>query len=262
MSADLGPLVRRFAGRGFGWRDLWSLALPGTLGVLAPLGYGLQRSDYAYAQYGPVAADFWGRPWFALAALAAIIFALLLLYRLLLRRTYVAIHQEGLHLHLRPFHNRSIRFNQIAGIATAILQDRFLGLALHTAYQAVLYPNVGRPIRLNESLAELPELSACIKERLYAQLKPRLHANLAAGQWLYFGPLSIQAQGIRLPRRWPRRSGPTIPWKALERITVQSGYLMVELNHHARSGRLKPIPVSHIPNLEILLDLLQQGVTA
>ncbi len=262
---ELGALVAVYRRPPF---RQWGLLIPGFLCVLAPAGYGLWRADYAYTHFGPVAAGQWSRPWFLLATVALAAFILLVIARTLAARRLVAVFQEGLLVKPGPFRSRKLRWEHIAGIASESTQEHFLNLPMKTRQRALLYPTLGKPVRIRDDLEKLPELVSRVKASLYPRLLPRLNESFRAGQWLYFGPLAVQKQslhiGSRRPRT-PRRPQPSesaspkgsIPWSRVERLTVRSGRLMVELHDHAPYR----IPVAKIPNLELLLQIIQQEVS-
>ena len=276
----LGPLVSFYRGRPLEWRDLLLLILPGTLAVLAPLLYGVWRADYAYTHYGPAAADAWSRPWYLAAAILLAIFALVAYLRIRRAHRFVAVHKNGLRLNVpsgrpRLLHRAyTLPWEDITGIASATIQDHLLNLPLRTHHQVTLYAAAGKPIRLGDALEHLPELASHIKASLYPRLLPGLQVALQGGQWLYFGPVAIHREALQLgPAHSPvlprppaqsrtrplgarRRSN--IPWSQIERLSVQSGYLLVEFKN--RSSRR--FPISSIPNFELLLQLVQQGVNA
>jgi len=235
--------------------DLFTLVIPGILSVLIPLFYGFDRARYAAASFGPVAAGAWSRPWYVLALFALLVFLALAFYRLVQRRRFIAVYKKGLHIQLGRA--RVFRWEEIAGIAFRASRRHFLGIPIQTRYHAVLFPGTGRPVELPGSIQNFPEMVSNIKAHLYPRLAPELHANFQAGQWLYFGPVAIQQTAIKLGSN-TRPAGRTIPWSGVDRLTVQSGYLVVEL----KDGPRRRLPVSQIPNLEILLDLIQSGVAA
>ena len=263
---NLGPLVARYTGRLVSGIDLLSLFLLAILGVLAPLGYGLWRANYAFTHFGPVAARFWARPWYALTLVGLAAFLLLSVYRLYVAHRFVAVHKNGLHLHLVPFRDKQLSWYEIAGVSFAVVQERFLGLTLRSRDCAAIFPNLGKPIRLDGLVVGLPEFVARLKASLYPRLLPNLSANFAAQQWLYFGPLAINCRTLRLP-------GKQLAWDQVRRLDVQAGYLVVELagpdipmqtlqNSHMHQAPVNShrLPVSKIPNLELLLQIIQQGV--
>lgn len=246
---DLGPLVATYHYRPLRKRELLTHALPGVLGVSAPLVYGFARARYAYNHFGPVAAYFWSRPWYLLSLAALIVFIFLILYRWMLARRFVSVHKNG--LSMRYPRQTRLPWRQIAGITTGITQERFLGIPLRIRYRAVIYPNIGKPIKLDDALQDLPECITHIKASLYPRLLPDLESNFQAGQWLHFGPLFLHKGSLRLKDR-------KIPWTQVQQVTVESGDLMVELRDQTRIRQ----SITQIPNLELILQLIQRGVDA
>jgi hypothetical protein len=66
----------------------------------------------------------------------------------------------------------------------------------------------------------------------------------------------MRKDGLILVGNRPASSGQTIPWEKLRSVDVVSGFLVVELSDYSR----RKLPVSKIPNIELLLQLIQQGV--
>ena len=265
--SDLGPLVYLYHGRQIGRGDVLTLFMPFTVAVLAPLVYGLWRAYSTAVHYGPLAASVWSRPWFILSGLAFALFMVVLAYRLSRAHRSVAVYKGGLRLNmpvgsglglLRPY---KLTWGEIAGIATDTTREQFLGFPTRQRLRAVLYPNVGKPVRLDDSLENLPELISRIKASLYPRLLPSLRASFEAGQWLYFGEVAIQRQGLRTGKAPSTARPSAIPWSHVQSISVRSGYLMVEFKEYSALPSVQQILVSRIPNLELLLQLVQQGVT-
>ncbi len=266
MEPEIGPLIATYRGR----RGVFfSLLLPGLLGVLAPLVYGIWLLDYANAKHGPVAAASWSRPWFLLATFALIVFAILAIYRLLLARRFVSVYRMGVRFRLNPLLTQQLRWDQIAGISNTVIQDHFFGIRLRTRQHAVLFPGTGNPLTLGEDFEKLPELVSRLKASLYPRLLSGLKTDFEAGKWLYFGPISINKKGMRIRRNrsqnWQQyqdqpaaKKQILLTWNRIEHLTVHSGELVVEL----RDQSPKRIPVSRIPNLELLLQIIQQRVKA
>lgn len=246
---ELGPVLAIYRGRRLGRGDILGLLLPGSLSVLAPLAYGLWQSYYAYTQFGPVAAEARSRPWFLLASLALAVFAVLLLFRLRQASQLVTVRQHGLHYRFPPARAGSLRWQDMTGITAAPIQEYFLGFPLRAYWLVKLHPMKGSPVSLDNTLRNLPELISRIKAGLYPHLLPRLRARLRAGDWISFGPLDLHAQTFRL-------RGREFLWTEVEHIDAQSGYLTIELKNQV----VHRIPISRIPNIELLLKLIQQGV--
>ncbi len=264
--ADIGSQIATYRyQRGF----FFSLVLPGLLGVLAPLGYGFWLLNYAYTKHGPVAAVFRSRFWFQLAILALLVFLVLAVYRLIQARQTISIHKMGVLVQLRPFYSQKILWTEINGISNSVQEYHFLGIRLRTRQNATLIPSSGKPFILGENLEKLPELVSRLKASLYPRLLPSLKADFGAGKWLYFGPIAISQQGMRFYKNHQRalanrsyrsdfKNRNIFIWARIKRLTVHSGDLVVEL----RDQSPKRIPVSRIPNLELLLQIIQQEVKA
>jgi hypothetical protein len=243
----LGPLIALHRCPPLRWREaiLWLVFC--LFAILIPLLYGFTRYQIGYTKFGPAAATLWSRPWYLLSVIFLIVCGLLLFRRLRLIHRYVAVHQKGLNLAL----DQAImyRWEQLAGISISIEQFQFLNLPFHPRYHAVLYPNIGKPIALYDTLQDYPELLTQIKAKLYPRLLPGLKASFEAGQWAYFGPVAINRETFKF-KQHPH------PWSEIKRLTVERGVLVVELKNR---GHLR-LPVSQIPNLEILLQLIHLGV--
>lgn len=275
---ELGALIAVYRGRPFG-RGTWlTYCLLGMAATLTPLGYGSQRFVYGYTKFGLAAATTWSRTWFLLTLLALISSWLLLFHRRREARRYVALHQNGLRLALsgqrpqkkptaqpmRPATGEiTLRWEQISGIAVNHVQPHLFGRTLKPRYRAYLYPNLGRPIRLDDRLGRVAELLTQIKAHLYPRLLPELQQSFAEGRWLYFGRLAIHREAIQLrssPFLRPRWH--TFPWEQVERLGVADGCLVVELRHlhpYRRSAKIR-IPIAQVPNPEILLEIVRLGV--
>lgn len=250
----LGPQIARYRSRPFFGRGFQVLLLLGALAVLAPLAYGYYRAMYAYTKYGPVAAHFWSRPWYLLAVLALVIFLLLLVIGLLRAQRFVAIYKNGLRLRLSR--RQQFTWTEISGVATGAIQTRLLGIPLHTRYQAELYPAVSAPVRLDDSLENLPELLTRIKANLYPRLLPGMRQGFQDGKTLYFGPIAIHQHELCLEEK--DRSSRPIPWSRVRSLTVHAGMLVIDIEN----DQAIRLPVARVPNLELLLQIIQSGVNA
>ncbi len=244
----LGPLIALHRYPPLRWREAILWLAVGLVAVTPPLFYGFTRYQIGYTKFGPAAAALWSRPWYLLSVIVLFVFSLLLIRRLRLIHRYVAVHQKGINLAL----DQAImyRWEQLAGISTSTDQFEFLNLPFHPRYHAVLYPNIGKPIPLYDALQDFPELLTQIKAKLYPRLLPGLKTSFEAGQWAYFGPIAINRESFNY-KKHPH------PWSEVKQLTIEKGALVVELENRAHLR----LPVSKIPNLEILLQLIHLGVS-
>jgi hypothetical protein len=242
-----------------GW--LAFMLLLGLAGVMAPAVYGIQRYQYALTHFGPVAAQHWSRTWFLLAALAAVVLIILLVLRARRVRLNAVVYKNGLLLRGGLGPARTLTWRQIAGIAAATHHEYFFGIPLGIRQTVTLYPVLGRSIRLSGELERLPELAARIKASLYRCLTPDLRSAFEAGQWLYFGPVAIQKNALQLQRPWFLGYGKQLfSWQQVDQITIQNGSLVIKWAGSPVRPKISRIPVSQIPNVELLVQIIQQGV--
>lgn len=249
---SLGAQVSLYRGRAFPGLGRRVALVVGLLAVLAPLAYGLYRAQYASTYYGPVAARYWSRPWYLLAGCAAVLLMIWLLIRLVRSRRYVAVHQNGLRMRLSR--RQQYAWSSLAGVATGTVQVRFLGIPLSNRYRAELYPVVGKSVLLDDSLEKLPELLTQIKARLYPRLLKSMRQAFEEGERVYFGPLAIQQSELRLEGKDPAPL--SIPWSQVRSVNVEAGMLVIDCENNRRIR----MPVARVPNLELLLQIIQTGV--
>jgi hypothetical protein len=163
------------------------------------------------------------------------------------------VHTRGVRLRPGILRTRNLRWQQISGVALSATQAVFFDSRGQTRLRAVIYPNQGKPLRLGEQLENLAELVSRIKASLYPRLLPDMKASFQAGKWLYFGPLALQAGVLRLQHA-------ELTWQQVEDIQVKNGYLAVSWREGQGPARNVRIPISKIPNLELLLQIIREGV--
>jgi hypothetical protein len=249
MQKKIGSLVTIFRDRPLRWRDIFLTFIPGGLAVLTPLTYGVLRKRYALAYFGPIAAEIWSKPWFLLAEIALIAFLGLALRRLRRARQVVLVYKNA--IAIRLYRNKSFLFywDQLIGLACTTVQPTFFGRALKPRHRVIIYPKHGKPILLNDRIPKIMELAGRIKAKLYPRLLPNLRENLSKGNPLNFGPITLEQDSLLL-------QGISIPWDQITSINVQHGHLIVE----SRTNRPIKIPAGKIINIELLIQLLQDGV--
>ena len=244
---QIGPIIARYQYRPLRRSEFLVYSVLGLTAGGIPLIYGFDRYQYGYTKYGESAAIIWSRPWFLLSGLAILTFFLILVHRFRLSARYISIHKNGIYLSMS--YPISYRWEQIGGIATSVTQPLFLGITNRPRYRAVLYPNIGNPIKITDSYLNLPELMSRIKSKLYPRIIPSLTNNFQNGQWVFFGPIAIQLKQISVRKR-------KYEWSHVRRLNVDSGDLVIELTN----PRNLQIPVSQIPNIEILLQIINTRV--
>ena len=247
----LGPLISIYGDRPLRWRDLTTRYIPGALIALVPFFYGLWRVDYALTRFGPAAGYSWGRPWFLLSSIVLIPLLSFALRRIRRAHRLIIVHKNGFRIKQNRVKNRVILWRDISGISTHHSRVRFLGIPLDNRFQAVIHPHIGEPVRLDPRIPHLAELSARIKGKIYPGLLAELREQKSNGKNLYFGPIILNQEGITIRDK-------SFPWQRVTQINVDKGFLFV----HLMEQRTKKIPVRDILNIEILIQLIQEGVAA
>lgn len=246
-SKGLGALVRRYNARPLSWSELLRMSALGCLAVLGPLGYGTWQAQVIQAERGIVAAQAASQTWYLLALVGVGVFGLLVILRLLARRAFVAVHENGLALRQPWSSVRRLGWNAISGIASELTEQYFLGWQVNSRYRATLIPTTGKPIHLPGGLEDCPELISRLKAILYPRLLTSLENDLQAGKSLYFGPLAISRRGlVHGNQRWR--------WAEIEYLDIRNGRLEIKPGNQ----RILRFSSRKIPNLEILLQLISK----
>lgn len=212
------------------------------LGAAVALAYGLAASASAYSYYGWAAVQDLGRTP-ALAFWLFVVAAFLLgSYALLLWSNAVALYEGG------------IAFRSLSGIRTWAWGDlvalyvavtRQAGLFSHTRHRYTLEHVSGERASFDDRLEQVTELGAVLGRRLLEWHYPLAAERFNAGGAANFGRVTVDQNGIRVRER------PT-QWGQVEHVSVRRGYLQV----HAKDGTVGGLPVGGIPNLDVLLLLL------
>jgi hypothetical protein len=249
-SKKLGPLVNIYGMPPISWRDFWLRLLPGILGILALLGFGLWRAWYGYTRYGPAAGASWGRFWFLLAATALVPLTWFWWYRIRQTRRMVKVYQNGIRILEAGGGSRAFLWHHLAGIAIRKTRERFLWIPLREYIQVTLHPHIGQPVRIDPRTPDLADLSARIKGKIYPRLLKEFRTLRLAGKNLYFGPITMTPVGLTL-------SDQTFNWNQIARMDVSNGKLTIQM----KDGHRIKISVGEIPNVELLIQIIQEGVT-
>lgn len=263
-----GSHIARYRARPLRWGEFLRLAGLGAAAVLGPLLYGMELYSQNLPRYGAVAANLWSQPWLWLSLAALVVFLLLGIVRLAASRRWVDLYQKG--LRIKPGKPAFLPWSQVAGVSTEISGARKLSGGERLRYRAALHPTTGRPIHLDEGLENLPELLSQIKAHLYPRLLPALKEEFHTGRWVHFGELAISSQGLRLGA--DQRNWLDITWPEIKGVQVQNGRLTIEYGQPAAKGavqaganhtslRQRWFEAGRIPNIELLLQLIQQEVT-
>lgn len=246
---SLGALQATYRDRPLQWRDVFLTFIPGCLAVLTPLVYGLWQRYYGAIKYGQAASNQWSKPWILLAGIALI--PLLILVILRIRRDFrnIRFYEHGVHLRLGFLHNQILTWDQIKGINTRTVREKFLSMPFRTHQQTILYLVDEQIIRLDDEFKNLSEITYRLKAKIYPKQLTRSREIYHTDQLITFGPLTLSRKYIYIGKR-------KIALKNIDIIAIRAGHLLIATknNHQER------ISISEIPNLEILLQLIDEGM--
>ena len=250
----LGTYIATYGPRNRRWREAWVWPMPGFTAACLLIITGLDWYYYGYTQYGPTAAQKWSQDWLLWGILLAIFTILITTWQILRAQIRVTLFRYGTEVHLPYQAPQIMRWDDFTGISSITIQDKFLNRTLRTRHQLKIFLTHGKPITLDDRIGNLLELITRLKANLYPRLLPGFRARFKEGRHLSFGPISVQTDNITIREK-------QISWEYISRITVIAGYVIVEMNEqwpgHPKRFRL---PVIQIPNLELLLQILQRSL--
>jgi hypothetical protein len=247
--SDLGSPITKYNLQVLQWRDLFTVFVPLSLLVLAPLFYGLWRTLYGYSNFGPAAAYYWGRSWF-LASGFLVLFLLFYTYRRLRNaHTWVEIYSWGLFFHNPPGKKRVVYWEDIIGVTSYAVNRSFIRIFNKSIHYLIIYTRKYRPLHCHPNLHDRQGLKKTIKKQVYSRLRPKILQAYKMGEIVPFGDLSISKQKLYLPKQ-------EIPWDYVEGISVQKGNFMIKLS----AQKAITIPIRKIQNIEILVHLIKTEI--
>lgn len=244
---SLGKLQAIYHDRQFKWSDLFTLFLPGLAAWISPLIYGFYLVEDTYYHFGPAMIIPRSYGWFILSFIAFLIFLGLLFYRLILARSYIALFQHG--LIIANFRKNRFTWDQISAIKTSIQAKNIFNRKNKPIYQCTISFKNRKPFHIRSSIQSIDELITRIKSQVYPHRLKELQNSYALGNSLHFGQVTIKDEGLEFKRH-------TYLWNDIRRITIHGGKLVIEF---AKLHTLK-IPVGDIPNIELLLEIIQKSV--
>lgn len=147
---------------------------------------------------------------------------------------------------------QSYRWDQVASLRGSAIQRTLLGFAFGNKASYSLITTSGQTIQLESDLAGIDEAVDAVREKLVPLLYERYHPGFASGQGYLFGPIGIQkSQGITIRQL-------TLPWTNLRSPAIKNGELRIPTRDAKGKDRVYSIPVSEIPNLDLLMAFLAE----
>ncbi len=247
--SGMGALLRRFPGRGIDRLAWITRGIPGLILCAGSLGYGAWRWYYGYTRFGTIAAETWSRPYLLVGALFAALLALWLIQRRSLARRFVELYENGVLISIQPRKVHRWQWKEIGGLNSGSIESVFFGLPLSRKNWLTFYPKTGKPVLLDDRIQDLSSLTRELKPLFYSYRMPALRSTFYADRWISFGPLAVHRQAVRVKNK-------LYPWKLVKDISMQAGTLVITID----GVRAFRFPTRKIPNLELMISIIQEGV--
>ncbi len=209
------------------------LTAAGVVIGLGALGYGLWRGYVGYTKHGLVPACLWPRPYLIIGALA-LLFTLGYAFSCWRRaHTLWRLAPQG----ISPASNRPfLPWDEVLGLLVDFTPHRQYLTLITTQgrWRIAPHPSALRHV--------LPYLEA----QLYPRLSARWRTLWAQGKSIPLGRWQAWPDGIQVGHR-------RIPWRAMQRLYIDQGLLVIELAQRAWRQ-----PVRHVPNASLFVRWLHQ----
>ncbi len=246
---ELYPLHSRFLRR-WGNFIIGMLILLGAIGTLL---YGLWITVQDYYIYGPaILLRTLSLPTIiALVLFVAGSLALAAAYRNWLKS---AVLYEGGMAFADRHGLRAWRWDEIEELHSSVTRHYFSAIYTGTSHRYIVTHRDGHMVTLDDDLQRVDRLAANLRERLVPVLYQRSAEAFNRGQEVTFGPVTVsKAVGLGAGKK-------AYLWTEIAAVAVKDGYLRVIPAGNKTGPRSLALPVAQIPNLEVLVSLVDQIV--
>jgi len=145
------------------------------------------------------------------------------------------------------------RWDEVSSIRSDITYRVYTGVLGHTVHRYWLVGRDAEKAVLDDSIDQVERLAGMIRLRVIPHIFARYNNAFNTGQTLVFGPIRIHRNGgIEIGKL-------QYPWDQLKDVTVQKGFVQFTLwSGSDGSGASPRVAVAQIPNLDVLLSILDQ----
>jgi Family of unknown function (DUF6585) len=148
-----------------------------------------------------------------------------------------------------PDQPQVFRWDAIDTVFQKIVRRSSYGVTVSTEYRYTITRRDGYTIKITNFWNGVEELGRHINHNVSTALLPPMRAALAQGQSVQFGDIVISAREVSGKRN-------TVPWTQVKSVTVNAGYVRVNLA--GKFFSLSTKPAAAIPNLPLFLTLADQ----
>jgi hypothetical protein len=241
--------IRVFQRRRIGILDWLLVILPMSLGVILLIGFGTINGINILNTHGPAAAVETSRLWFLLGTILLFLLLMYILARALSANKKITLDRYGIRIQRSLLERRDYSWSQLAGIAHGDVETTFLGIRISKKTTVTIFPSAERPITLDNQIQRLHDLIKIIKTKVFPAVWPQLCSDFDSGKWVRHGQIRINFQNLIVEDRCFR-------WQQVRGLRIDAGYLVIDSHDRPELS----YPVTEIPNLELLLHLVERGM--
>jgi hypothetical protein len=163
------------------------------------------------------------------------------------KRLYV--YQLGFVVANSPDQPQVFRWDDVQTVFQKIVRRTSYGVTVATNYQYTITRRDGATIKITNFWNNVEILGSHINNNVSRALLPGMRAALRNGQGVRFGDIVMTAATVTGKRE-------TVPWSQVKSVTVNSGYVRVNLANKFFSLSTKP--AAAIPNLPLFLTIAEE----
>lgn len=143
-------------------------------------------------------------------------------------------------------------WDEISSFTAAVTRHYTNGIYTGTTHAYTLLNKQGRRFVFSDVFKDVEKLALAIEQAVTPRLYDRAAAQYNSGQTVLFGPVAVSKAGIQIGKK-------TYPWQEAKEVSIQQGILKVSKKDGGWFSGASA-PASAIPNLRVLLSILDQVV--
>jgi hypothetical protein len=163
----------------------------------------------------------------------------------------VAVYEQGLAV-LDRKGLRLWRWGEIVSMTAAVSRPFVGGISTGMTHSYRLINRQNQRLIFGDVTDHVDELARLIQAAIFPGLYERAGRQYNAGEQLVFGPVTIGKGGIQIGNK-------AFAWVEVQQVSIRQGLLKVSKKEAEWFGAASA-PASRIPNLEVLLNIIQQVV--